>query len=151
MTQSIETVALAEHPTWNRLQDQIGWYERASQSAQRWFRGLKLVQIAAAAIVPVMAALTSAVWAVGLLGSLLVTLEGAQQLFQFQERWIAYRTTCEALRREQALFEAGAGPYSRRTSPLRVLAERLEGVIAREHEQWRRVHQEAFAEPEDER
>lgn len=35
-----------------------------------------------------------------------------QQLFQFQQNWITYRATAEALKHEQFLFLSEAGPYA---------------------------------------
>ena len=35
-----------------RLDDQIGWYDRKSISNQRWYRGLRTVQVVAAALIP---------------------------------------------------------------------------------------------------
>jgi hypothetical protein len=67
-----------------------------------------------------------------------------QQLYQFQEHWIAYRSTWEALRREQHLHDAQAGDYATAASPASVLAERIEELLAREHGRWVSV-QEATA------
>ncbi|MHC6591591.1 DUF4231 domain-containing protein [Arthrobacter sp. C152] len=39
--------------------------------------------------------------------------EGAQHLYQFQERWITYRSTAAALKHERYLYLAKAGPYLR--------------------------------------
>ena len=36
----------------DRLQDQITWYDKKSQSAKRWFHGLRSVEIIAAAAIP---------------------------------------------------------------------------------------------------
>lgn len=34
-----------KHPTEERLEDQIGWYDRKSQTAQRRYKVLKLTQV----------------------------------------------------------------------------------------------------------
>jgi hypothetical protein len=54
-------------------------------------RPLKLLEIAVAASLPVVAAVHSPVWVTGGLTSVVVVLEGAQHLFQFQQNWITRR------------------------------------------------------------
>lgn len=51
----------AEDPTWDRLEDQIGWYSRKSRENQRLYKWLKLLEIAVAAVLPVVAAVHSPV------------------------------------------------------------------------------------------
>jgi hypothetical protein len=46
----------AVDPTLERLEDQIGWYDRKSRQAQRRFKWLKTFEMAAAAAIPVVAA-----------------------------------------------------------------------------------------------
>ena len=126
-------------PTWERLEDQIGWYDRRSGDNQRRYKWLKLLEIAVAASLPVVAAVRSPVWVTGGLAAVIVVLEGAQHLYQFQEHWITYRSTAEALKHERYLYLAGAGPYvgdDRHTQ----LAERLEGLISQEHAKWAAAH-----------
>jgi Protein of unknown function (DUF4231) len=125
----------AEDPTWERLEDEIGWYDRRSGENQRWFRWLKLLELAVAAALPVVAGIGSPVWVTGGLAAVVVVLEGAQHLFQFQEHWITYRATAEALKHERYLYLAQAGPYGgedRRGQ----LATRTEALISQEHAKW---------------
>jgi Protein of unknown function (DUF4231) len=60
---------------------------------------------------------------------------GAQHLYQFQEHWITYRSTAEALKQERYLYLARAGP-SMGEDRHRQLAERIEGLVFQEHAQW---------------
>jgi hypothetical protein len=53
--------AAAEDPTWNRLEDQISWYDRRSGDNHRRYKWLKLPKIAVAASLPVVAAMHSPV------------------------------------------------------------------------------------------
>jgi hypothetical protein len=129
----------AEDPTWDRLEDQIGWYSRKSRENQRLYKWLKLLEIAVAAVLPVVAAVHSPVWVTGGLAAVIVVLEGAQHLYQFQEHWITYRSTAEALKHERYLFLALGGPYEG-GDPHRQLAERLEGLISQEHAKWTASH-----------
>jgi hypothetical protein len=133
----------AASPTWLRLEDQIEWYDRVAASNQRWFKWLKVVQIVAAAAVPVVAALAAPGWVAGALGSLVVVLEGVQQLFQFQQNWVSYRSTCEALKHEKFLYLATAGPYAPADRPQALLAERVEGLVSQETAKWASQQEEA--------
>ncbi len=99
-------------PTWERLEDQLSWYDRKSAANQRAFKRLKVLQLVAAALVPVVASVDAPVWVTGGLGALVVVVEGIQQLGQFQQNWMNYRSTCEALKHEKYLYLAAAGPYA---------------------------------------
>jgi Protein of unknown function (DUF4231) len=129
----------AEDPTWDRLEDQIGWYSRKSRENQHLYKWLKLLEIAVAAALPVVAAVHSPVWVTGGLAAVIVVLEGALHLYQFQEHWITYRSTAEALKHERYLYLAQGGPYGG-DDPHRQLAERLEGLISQEHAKWTASH-----------
>ena len=109
---SIEAVTppAPEDPTWERLEDQLSWYDRKSRDNQRRYKWLKLLELAIAAALPVVAALNSPIWVTGGLAAVIVLLEGAQHLYQFQEHWITYRSTAEALKHERYLYLATAGP-----------------------------------------
>jgi hypothetical protein len=131
--------AEAEDPTWDRLEDQIGWYSRKSGESQRLYKWLKLLEIAVAAALPVVAAVHSPVWVTGGLAAVIVVLEGAQHLYQYQEHWITYRSTAEALKHERYLYLALAGPYAGDDRHSH-LAERLEGLISQEHAKWTVSH-----------
>ena len=131
--------AEAEDPTSDRLEDQIRWYSRKSRENQRLYKWLKLLEIAVAASLPVVAAVHSPVWVTGGLAAVVVVLEGAQHLYQFQERWITYRSTAEGLKHERYLYLAQAGPYAG-DDRHRQLAERLEGLISQEHARWTASH-----------
>jgi hypothetical protein len=132
-------LAAAEDPTWGRLEDQISWYDRRSGDNQRRYKWLKLLEIAVVASLPVVAAVHSPVWVTGGLAAVVVVLEGAQHLFQFQLNWITYRSTAEALKHERYLYLAKAGPYAADDRHAQ-LAERLEGLISQEHAQWTASH-----------
>jgi hypothetical protein len=92
-----------------------------------------------AASLPVVAAVHSPVWVTGGLAAVIVVLEGAQHLYQFQEHWITYRSTAEALKHERYLYLAQAGSYAGDDRHGQ-LAERLEGLISQEHAKWTISH-----------
>jgi hypothetical protein len=143
-TRPVEAVPppAAEDPAWDRLEDQLGWYDRKSGQSQRRYKRLKLLELAVAAALPVVAGVASPVWVTGGLAAVIVVLEGAQHLYQFQEHWITYRSTAEALKHERYLYLARAGPYVGEDRH-RQLAERIEGLVSQEHAKWTTSHQQA--------
>jgi hypothetical protein len=123
-------------PAWERVEDQIAWYDVKSSFNQRRFKVLKICQIVTAAAIPVAASLSAPLWLIGAGGALIVVLEGLQQLQQYQQNWTSYRATCERLRHERFLFQAHAGPYAAAADPAVLLAERVEGLVSQEHAAW---------------
>lgn len=123
-------------PVFERLEDQIAWYDRRSQYNQMWFKWLKAVVITAGAIIPFLAAIGAPSILTGGLGVLIVVMEGIQQLNQYQYKWIIYRSTCESLKREKYLYMAKAGPYANVNDPRVLLAERVESLVSQEHAIW---------------
>jgi hypothetical protein len=132
-------------PVWERLQDQLDWYERKSQHHKRWYQSLKVAQIVVAAGIPVVAAAGASAAVAGGLGAVIVVLEGLQQLFQFQQNWLAYRGTAEALKHEKFLALAEAGPYANTDRVDALLAERIEGLVSQEHASWAESQREGAA------
>ena len=92
-----------------------------------------MLQIVTAAAIPLVAGAGAGSWITGSLGASIVVLEGFQQLFQFQQNWIGYRATSEALKHEKFLYLMRAGPYRDSPAPDAVLAERVEGLVSQEH------------------
>jgi hypothetical protein len=131
-------------PTTERLEDQIKWYDKSSSHNQRMFKLLKTATIVAAVAIPLCAGL-GAQFAIisGVLGALIALIEGVQQLNQYQQNWITYRSTCEALKHEKYLFLANAGPYASAENPKALLAERVESQVSQEHAKWATTQQQA--------
>ncbi|ADB48540.1 DUF4231 domain-containing protein [Conexibacter woesei] len=126
---------------WDRLEQQVAWYDARSRHSQRWFKLLKVCQIVIAAAIPVVAGAGGDGWRwpVAIGGATIVVLEGLQQLFQYQQNWSTYRSTCERLKHEKFLYAAGAGPYAGASRPGAMLAERVEGLVSQEHAAWASV------------
>ena len=119
-----------------RLEDQIGWYDGKSNRAQWWYKSLKLIEVGSAALIPFLAGVRAPAWSTGGLGVLIVILEGAQHLNQYQHNWITYRSTCEYLKHEKYLFLANAGPYAKAEDTNQLLSERVESLVSQEHAKW---------------
>jgi len=131
-------------PIIERLEDQIRWYDEKSASCQRWYKRLKILEIAFAAVIPLLAAsgLPRAIIVTGILGVLVTIFEGLLQLNQYHENWIRYRSTCESLKHEKYIYLAGAGPYAAAEKPRALLAERVESLVSQEHAKWATVQQQ---------
>jgi len=127
---------MAADATLDRLAEQIAWYDRRSMYCQRCFKGLKTGVILAAAVVPFSAGMGAPSFWTGGLGVLIVLFEGLQQLNQYHDHWIGFRSTCEALKHEKHLYQAQAGPYAAAQNSHALLAERIESLISQEHAKW---------------
>lgn len=134
----------APNPIIERLEDQIAWYDRKSMSNQRAYRLIKITEIVAAAVIPFLAALGLAhtnIVTAGL-GVLITVLEGLLHLNQYQQNWINYRSTCEALKHEKYTYLGKAAPYANVSDPHALLAERIESMVSQEHAKWASVQQQ---------
>lgn len=127
---------MAANPTLERLEDHIVWYDRKSGTNQKWYKFLKLLQIVAAAMIPLAAGIDAPPLVIGGLGVFIVILEGVQSLNQFHWNWLTFRSTCEALKHEKYLWLGKAGPYSSTETRDTLLAERIESLVSREHAGW---------------
>ncbi|MEM6900752.1 MAG: DUF4231 domain-containing protein [Pseudomonadota bacterium] len=129
----------ADNSGYPRLEDKIAWYDKRSLSAQRYFMAIKTAQIVVAALIPVTALIDRENNSIpGILGAVVLILEGLQELGMFRQNWQKYRSSCEALRHEKYLYLAVAGPFAGLADDerMRLLAERVEQLIALEHSNW---------------
>lgn len=142
LTESTQPSINQADSTSARLEDQIKWYDQKSVHSQSCFKKLKVIELVAAALIPLSAGI-SAVLPIpyptiiaGVLGALIVVLESFQGLYQFQSNWMSYRSTCEELKHEKFLWLAKAGHYTDAKDPNRLLAERVESIVSTEHAKW---------------
>ncbi len=125
-------------PIMERLEDQIDWYHRKSLANQRTYKRFKVVEIVFAATIPLLSALpiTHPGYVPGVMGVIITVLEGLLHLNQYQQNWIAYRSTCEALKHEKFTYLGKASPYANVADPHALLAERIESLVSQEHAKW---------------
>lgn len=125
-----------QNPAIERFNVLAKWYDDHSRQSQYCYKGLKLIVIFAAALIPFLARdQIYHVWS-GALGVLIVMIESIQGLFQFHSNWIRYRATWEMLRHENHLYLAKAGPYAGNMDADKVFAERIEAVVSSEYSGW---------------
>ena len=123
-----------------RLEGQINWYDRKSRYNQKMFKWLRFGEIIVAASIPFIAGLITKenqCWKtlVGSMGVIVAVISGVLALFQFHERWIEYRTTCESLRKEKYLFLTGTEPYTGENT-FETLVQRVEMLVSKENTSW---------------
>jgi hypothetical protein len=127
----------------DRYFDQINWYDGKAQENQKKYRRLQWTLIILAAMTPALieldlneligngfghlATVTSVIVAI---------LTAAMKTFKYQENWINYRTTCEALRREKFFYDGGIGEYQNTLNKEALFIERAEGMMSRENTLW---------------
>ncbi len=125
----------------DRLNDQIDWYDKKSQTSQKWFKKLRLLEIAAATIIPFLAGIGPNIpyysIIIGGLGVIIAVSAGVSALYKYHENWIEYRTTSETLKHEKYLFQAKCSPYNNDDAFCK-LVQRVEGLISKENTQWSR-------------
>jgi len=129
-----------------RLEDQTKWYSAKSSKCQTKYKWIKGIEIVAAALIPFLSALhVSDVKSplpitigtiTALLGVLITVLEGVLQLNQYQQIWVTYRATSEALKHEKFTYIARAGVYAAPSDARALLAERMEAIGSQENTKW---------------
>ncbi len=129
----------------DRLNNQIDWYDKKSQTNQKWFKRLRFLEIAAAAVIPFLAGIGISIpfksVIISALGVTIAVSAGLSALYKHHENWIEYRTTSETLKHEKYLFQTKCSPYDGDDSFCK-LAQRVEGIISKENTQWSRYAEE---------
>jgi hypothetical protein len=133
----------------DRITQQSKWYGDKSQKNRTVYVRLKGMQIVLAAAIPVVsvaAASDPQRWTSAGLGALIGIVEGFLQLGQYQQNWLLYRATREALKREEFLYGAAAGPYAVAASRDDLYIERCDAIMSGENAKWLATQQKAASE-----
>ena len=128
----------AEEYVKGRLEPQIDWYDEKSARNKGTVLSFRVVEIVCAAMIPLLSVyLENAVlrFTTGLLAAVIVVCVGVVALFQFQERWVTYRSAAEGLKKEKFLFLTRVEPYNT-DKPFQVLVHRVETLISQENLNW---------------
>jgi hypothetical protein len=121
------------------ITDQRIWYSARSRMSRAIYIRLKTFQLLLAAAIPVISVASASNWQRWMtagLGALIGVVEGIVQLGQYQQNWLLYRATSEALKREEFLHSAGVGPYADVTNPDALYIERCDAVMSGENAKW---------------
>ena len=131
-----------------RLDDQINWYDKKSSANQAAYKRLRLIEIIAAASIPLLAGYSQKSEYVGLtigvIGLIVAVLAGIVSLYRFQENWNEYRAAAESLKQEKYLYLARAEPYSG-DQPFELLVQRVEALLKGETTGWAQAMRAAGA------
>ena len=142
----------------SRLDDQINWFDRKASWNQSWYKRLKVIEIIFAASIPFLTSyIATEIVAsdaqqnasqllsldpnnllkivVGFFGLSIAVISGILSLHKFQENWVEYRHSCEALRKEKYLYITRVEPYNI-DKPFPLLVKRVEGLLLNETDQW---------------
>jgi hypothetical protein len=122
-----------------RLDSQIGWYDRKSAINKKYFIIFQIITLVASASIPVFSIFSEGnSWArilIAILGSATAITTGIVSLYQFREHWIEYRTTAESLKHEKYMFLTGTGPYAGEDA-FSLMVERVETLLSQENTGW---------------
>lgn len=124
----------------NRIENQISWYSKKATVLKKRHYTLRIVVILISVILPfltgIMSDKTPHIKIAIAVGSLIIAFfEGISSLYKYQEQWITYRNTSEALKREQLFFLTKSGPYEK-SQVLSLLVTRCEGIMSEENQTW---------------
>lgn len=121
-----------------RVDDQIEWYSRKSSSAQRWFKCLRIFEMVAAAIIPVLVVFYAVDYVrliIGGLGAAVAICSGILSINKYHETWMLYRTTAESLKHHKYLYLTKVDPYGGEGS-FQKFVKTIEGLISKENSDW---------------
>ena len=126
-----------------RVDDQILWYDKKSTRCQKSYKTLQIIEIIAAALIPLLAGysnVTAIAIIVGILGALIAVIESISKLYKFHENWIEYRTTCELLRYEKNLYLTKTSPYNtEEETKENLFVKNIEAIISSENNKWKNI------------
>src|SRR6266581_713246 len=121
----------------NRIEEQIKWLSDKSGWNQRQFKRMRFAEIVMGSLIPVLAGLPLPELAgkalVAVLGAAIAIVAGAVSLWRFQELWVQYRATAEALKREKHIYLTGTSPYDG-ADRFPLLVSRVEALLATEND-----------------
>jgi hypothetical protein len=122
-----------------RLAGLLDFYNRRSLSSKRWHRACSIYAIVVTALLSPLIA-TGVLEGYRTLGGIaaasVVAVTSIMANFKFQENWLSYRRTWDALSREVVRHAAHISPYNEEESRNALLVEHLELLTAAEGESW---------------
>lgn len=123
----------------DRVDDQIQWYDKKSTQNQIWYKFLRTTEIVLSILIPFLTGLLSinliTKLTIGFFGVIIAIIAGVLSLYKFQENWLHYRTTSEALKHEKYLFVTWSGIYNE-DDRFSVFVEKIENIISKENLSW---------------
>jgi hypothetical protein len=121
------------------IAERSAWYGREARTNKRAYQLLKAIQLLCAAAIPIISLLSGSIAAriaTAVLAAVIGLLEALSQLKDYQKNWLGFRAAREALKREDLLFSAKAGPNRKDDSPELLYVERCDSIISGESAKW---------------
>jgi len=132
-----------------RYQQQTDWYDDKARTSQKSYRRMQWSIIVLAALTPVLIELelhTIGPWyghIPTLTAATVAILTAGLKTFNYQENWLNYRSTCEALHKEQHYYKATVGEYAGQDEDQKraLFVMRVESLMSRENTIWLNTQQ----------
>lgn len=122
-----------------RVQDQENWMEKKSGDSKKNYQRGKLLVILLSVSIPFLVTLIDEFayfkYVIAGVGVLIAGVEGILSLYDFQNNWINYRQTLEALKREKFYFATKSSVY-RKDKSFQFFVERIETILTMENKNW---------------
>jgi hypothetical protein len=122
-----------------RIDAQIEWYERNADRRMHEYNALKLTQVLAGGLIPVLSILQPKVWtriACGALGAAIGAIESYLQFRNAHKNWPRWRLAAEELKSEKQSFMTRSGPYEHLENREGIFHKQVEAIIRAEREGW---------------
>ena len=122
-----------------RVQDQESWMEGKSGSCKKKYQRGKLLVILLSVSIPFLVTLIDVdakfKYLIAGVGVLIAAIEGILSLYDYQNSWISYRQTLEALKREKFFYATKSSIYKKDGS-FQFFVERIETILTMENTNW---------------
>lgn len=122
-----------------RVEDQIRWYSVKSKSNQNRHNTYLVIKLILAISIPVLSLFlndfTPMKYIIGIVGASIALIEGIQKIYNYQDLWVNYRNTAEALKRERMLFDTKTGHY-KGTDAFEQFVISAENIMSMEKVDW---------------
>ena len=117
-----------------RVDDQISWYDAKSVHCQKIYKFYQTAEIIIAALIPLLSGYSNMHISIAI-------IESITKLFKWHENWIEYRTTCELLRYQKALYLTKSAPYNTEPETIdNIFVRNIENIISSENNKWKNIN-----------
>lgn len=123
-----------------RFEPKYEFFEFQARRHRRYYLRIRMAEIVFAALIPLKVAFIPHETIlfkvlVGGFAVLVTILSGMLLLNRYQEKWITFRATADALQREKYLFLTRRGEYHHRNAE-GIFVEQVEAILNNEEKQW---------------
>jgi hypothetical protein len=127
----------------NRYYKELKWYDKESLFNKSIHTRLQWSIIVLSSLTPVFIIIDYALndnlyfTLISVISAIAVAIiASAMRTFKYYDNWISYRTTCETLKKEIYLYEAGIDEYAGSEDKESLFVKRVESLISRENTLW---------------